>query len=110
MQPIHITQEARTEVQKQLLEYEKETGLLGYIELSIRHRGCSGLSYEMQFIVKPQEKDYTIEDERLCLKSDSLMWLLGTVIDYEDEGVSAGFIFESPHQKGKCHCGQAFYI
>ena len=110
MQPIHITDEARKELQNQLAQYLNETGLKGYVLLSISHKGCSGLAYEMQFVVKPQEKDYILEDERICLKAESLMWLLGTVVDYEDEGVSAGFVFKNPHQKAKCHCGEAFYL
>ncbi len=110
MSPVHLTEKAIEIIKKKNREYELETGLESYIQLSIKHRGCSGLAYNMEFIIEPGEKDYKIKDIPLVLKADSLMWIMGTFIDYEDSGISSGFVFKNPYQKRSCHCGEAFYI
>lgn len=110
MSPIHLTKKAILEIENLLKAYKDESGLEALVELSIRHRGCSGLAYNMEFVLHPAEKDYKIQDLPLVLKADSLMWIMGTFVDFEDNGVNAGFVFTNPHQKRSCHCGEAFYL
>jgi len=107
---INCTEAAKKQVLSRLARYKRETGLDAYIRISIKHKGCSGLAYHMEYCSSYQEKDYLIEEYGLVLKADSLMWIMGTHMDYRDDEISSGFIFTSPHQKRSCHCGEAFYI
>lgn len=107
--PIHCTEIAKEQIQKQLQNYKSETGLSAYVQISIKPQGCSGLSYEMDFAIKPEEKDYILEDLKIIIKANSLMLVMGTEIDYEFKDTSASFLFKNPAQKRSCHCGKAFY-
>ena len=108
--PIKISDAALVQIQNTLDGYKEETGLDAYISLSIVHRGCSGLAYQMEFSTEIHEKDRFLKEYSIILRAASLMWLIGTLIDYEDTGISSGFIFKNPNQKRSCHCGEAFYI
>jgi iron-sulfur cluster assembly protein len=107
---INCTEAAREKVSFRLSAYLEETGLKAYIQLSIKNKGCSGLAYHMEFCTSYEKKDYFIEELGLVVKADSLMWVMGTYMDYVDNEVSSGFVFTNPHQKRSCHCGEAFYI
>jgi len=108
--PIEISPEALHQIKHRLAEYKTESGLDAYIALSIVHRGCSGLAYQMEYSTEVDPKDHVVGECSIVLKAASLMWLLGTFIDYEDTGINAGFLFKNPNQKRSCHCGEAFYI
>lgn len=108
--PIHCTESAISQIQARISDYAARTGIDAMIQISIRHRGCSGLSYAMEFVTETSDKDYNILELKLSIKADSLMWTMGTCIDYRATDVSEGFVFINPHQKRECHCGEAFYI
>lgn len=108
--PIHITEQAVKQINAEISQYKVNTGLDALISLSIKHRGCASLAYHMEFTSEPAAKDYVIDKWRILLKAESLMWMMGTVIDYQNDGTTSGFMFINPHQKRTCHCGEAFYI
>lgn len=107
--PITITQNALGRVESILQDYFDETGLQGYLQISIVQKGCSGLSYNMEIVVAPDKKDLIIRDN-IAIKANSLMFLLGSEMDYEIKDTSAGFVFKNPNEKRNCHCGAAFYV
>lgn len=99
---------------KQLLsrvqKYKEDSGLDAYICLYVSEQGCSGMAYEMEFVIKPDPKDHVLEECKLCIRADSIMWILGCNIDYEVTNLEEGFVFNNPQQKQSCHCGKAFYV
>ena len=106
---VTISPTAKTKIDFLIDEYRRESGLHGYISLFVSKRGCSGMAYDMKFILKPEDKDFTDDDCRLSVQADSILWLLGTHIDYQDSELESGFKFVNPQQKKSCHCGEAFY-
>jgi len=107
--PLLITQNAVEKIEQILAEYYAETGLNGYLQVSVVQKGCSGLSYNMEVVHEVDKKDLLVHN-RVVLKASSLMYLLGSQIDYEVQDTSSGFVFKNPNEKRNCHCGAAFYV
>lgn len=106
---VTCSEKAKQEIAKALIGYKNESGLDAYIALFVAQRGCSGMAYEMEFVCKPHAKDYVLDDCRLCVRADSIFWLLNTHIDHEDTDLGSSFKFSNPKNKKSCHCGEAFY-
>lgn len=83
-----------------------------YLRISVGKRGCSGLSYEMDFVDQPEKGDEHVQDRGLTLLVDqrATLFLIGTVMDYEIKDLESGFTFTNPNEKGRCGCGESFHI
>ncbi|MCL1513537.1 iron-sulfur cluster assembly accessory protein [Parasaccharibacter sp. TMW 2.1891] len=83
-----------------------------FLRISVGKRGCSGMSYEMNFVSEVQKGDERIEDHGLTLLVDSkaTLFLIGTVMDYEVKELESGFTFTNPNEKGRCGCGESFHV
>ncbi len=83
-----------------------------WVRLGIRGGGCSGLSYFMEFVETPQEKDkeIAIEGLRVCVDRKSYLYLNGTEVDFEETLVRNGFVFHNPQAKRSCSCGESFSL
>ena len=84
-------------------------------EMSLRLRvvggGCSGFSYDLYFDNK-NELDRELESNgvRMVVDQMSLMYLVGTEVDYVDGLAGAGFKFQNPNVKSTCGCGSSFSV
>ena len=87
-------------------------GVKGGLRLGVLGGGCSGLSYQFKFDVKPRPTDQILnfDDVKVFIDPKSLVYLDGTVLDYKKEGLSEGFKFENPNVKGQCGCGESFTV
>lgn len=84
-----------------------------YVRLRLRTRGCSGLSYVMEYVDNAGEGDECItleNDTFLCIQKQALLFLTGTEMDYDTQPTKSGFIFRNPHEKGRCGCGTSFHV
>lgn len=83
-----------------------------WMRLGIRGGGCSGLSYFMDFVQAPGEKDLEFEFDGLqvCVDRKSYLYLVGTEIDFEKTLVRNGFVFNNPAAKRSCSCGESFAL
>ncbi len=112
MQPINLTENAAKQIQK--LMANAPEGTMG-VRLNVKPRGCSGNSYQMEYI-KPGENlgeddKFTQDGAALYLPKVHSWMLFGIVIDYaEDEMGNAKFRFKNPNEKGRCGCGESFYV
>jgi iron-sulfur cluster insertion protein len=81
------------------------------LRLQVKGGGCSGFSYELYFDTK-NEMDRELESHgvRLVVDQMSLMYLVGTEIDYVEGLVEAGFKFHNPNVKSTCGCGSSFQV
>lgn len=81
------------------------------LRLKVQGGGCSGFSYDLYFD-QPQEGDRPLEIKGVKLICDemSLMYLLGTEIDYVEGLHGAGFKFNNPNVKSTCGCGSSFSV
>ncbi|HQT87745.1 MAG TPA: iron-sulfur cluster assembly accessory protein [Acidiphilium sp.] len=82
------------------------------LRVSVGTKGCSGMSYVMDWVQAPAPSDEVIRDHGLTVLIDrkATLFLIGTVMDYKVEKFSAGFTFENPNEKGRCGCGESFHI
>lgn len=84
-----------------------------WLRVAIRGGGCSGLSYFFDWVEAPIEKDKTFEfgDEvKVCVDPKSYLFLNGSVLDFQDNLVKTGFVFENPNATSSCSCGTSFTI
>ena len=91
--------------------YEKgEQGRL--LRISVKTKGCSGLSYDLSWVDGPGPGDESVADKGVTVLVDrkATLFLIGTVMDYEVKQMSAGFTFTNPNEKGRCGCGESFHI
>jgi len=81
------------------------------LRLKVMGGGCSGFSYDL-FFDQPQEIDQTIESQGIRLLCDqmSMMYLMGTEIDYVESVQGSGFKFTNPNVKSTCGCGSSFSV
>ncbi len=74
--------------------------------------GCSGLSYEMEFVKDKQERDFEFNFDGLTVlvESRSMPYITGMTLDYSDQMVNGGFQFSNPKAKRSCGCGTSFSV
>lgn len=82
------------------------------LRLGVRGGGCSGASYVIEFADKIRERDRVFEFDGLKVIVDpkSLVYLRGSILDYEVKLMSHGFKFRNPNEKKSCGCGESFGI
>ena len=82
------------------------------IRLAVSTKGCTGLSYVLEYVDEPQQGDDVVEHNGVTVFIDpkSLMYLIGTQVDWQREGLNEGFKFVNPNEKGTCGCGESFHI
>jgi iron-sulfur cluster assembly protein len=73
--------------------------------------GCSGLQYKVDFDVpKATDKIFEKDGAKLLVDMKSLLYLTGTELDYKDELMQSGFVFQNPNVKKACGCGASFAV
>ena len=73
--------------------------------------GCSGLQYKVDFDVpKVTDKIFERDGAKLLVDMKSLLYLTGTELDYKDELMQSGFVFQNPNVKKACGCGASFTV
>ncbi len=82
------------------------------LRLGVRGGGCSGVSYAIEFADKVRTKDHVFEFDGLKVIVDpkSLVYLRGSILDYEFKLMEHGFKFRNPNMKRGCGCGESFSI
>jgi len=82
------------------------------LRIGVKTKGCSGLAYDLTWVEGAQKGDETITDKGVTVLVDSKasLFLIGTVMDYEQKAMSAGFTFTNPNEKGRCGCGESFHV
>ena len=104
-----ITPVAATKVN----EIRDAEGIEGNMALRLRvvGGGCAGFSYDLYFD-EPADVDRQFETQGVkCVVDEmSLMYLVGTEIDYVEGLQGAGFKFNNPNVKTTCGCGSSFSV
>ena len=82
------------------------------IRIGVRSKGCSGMSYTLEFADKQEPMDEVVETSgiKLLIDPKASLFLIGTEMDYEEEKLKQGFVFKNPNEKGRCGCGESFHV
>lgn len=102
--------EAAVERIKHLLML-RDTPALG-IRVGIKQGSCAGLEYKFEYADEHNKTDEVIEERgvKVFIESTAVLYLIGTKLDYVDEQVRSGFVFENPNAKNHCGCGKSFNV
>ena len=86
-------------------------GVVG-VKLSTPRRGCSGLAYSVDYVTAEEPFDEKIETPGGVFYIDgaSVLYLVGSTMDWREDDFAAGFVFENPNAKGACGCGESFTV
>ena len=82
------------------------------VKLSTPRRGCSGLAYSVDYVTSEIAFDEKIETPGGTFYVDgaSVLYLIGSTMDWQEDDFAAGFVFENPNAKGQCGCGESFTV
>ena len=106
---LSVTEAAMTRIHELLDKRGKPS--LG-IKIGVRTRGCSGLSYTVEYADEISKFDELVEKDgiKILIDPKAVMFLLGTEMDFVEEKFKSGFTFRNPNEKGRCGCGESFHV
>ncbi len=86
-------------------------GAIG-VKLSTPRRGCSGLAYSVDYVTEAKAFDEKIDTPggTLFVDGGSILYLIGSSMDWVEDDFTAGFVFQNPNAKGACGCGESFTV
>jgi iron-sulfur cluster assembly protein len=108
-QAMSVTDAAAARIQALLAKRGKPS--VG-VRVGVRARGCSGLSYTLEYADEKGRFDEVVEDKGVTILIDpkAVMFILGTEMDWVEDKLQSGFAFRNPNEKGRCGCGESFHV
>jgi iron-sulfur cluster assembly accessory protein len=106
---ITITEAAATRVKTLMAKADKPVKGL---RVGVKSRGCSGLSYFVEYAEEKKKFEDVVEDKGVTIFVDptAVMFLIGTEMDYKEDKLQSGFVFINPNEKARCGCGESFSV
>jgi iron-sulfur cluster assembly protein len=82
------------------------------VKLSTPRRGCSGLAYSVDYLsaADPMDERIPTAGGDLYVDAGSVLYLIGSTMDWVEDDFTAGFVFQNPNAKGACGCGESFTV
>ena len=86
-------------------------GAIG-VKLSTPRRGCSGLAYSVDYVTEavPFDEKLDTPGGTFFIDAASVLYLIGSTMDWVEDDFAAGFVFANPNAKGACGCGESFTV
>lgn len=109
--PAALTLTPAAEARIAALMADAPEGTIG-VKLSTPRRGCSGLAYSVDYVSEAAAFDERIETPGGLFFVDgaSVLYLIGSTMDWQEDDFTAGFVFNNPNAKGACGCGESFTV
>lgn len=106
---IKVTDNAKKEALR-LMEAENKPDL--FIRVGVSGGGCSGLMYSLDFDneLKDGDKAFTDNDIQVVVDKKSMLYLVGTQLDFSGGLNGKGFVFVNPNASRTCGCGESFSL
>jgi iron-sulfur cluster assembly protein len=107
---VNVTEKAASQIMS--LRQKENVNADNHIRVSIEGGGCSGLMYNLEFSTEPRANDMVFEDKgvKIMVDKKSLLYLVGTVLDFSDGLNGKGFQFQNPNASRTCGCGESFSV
>ncbi|RUT33206.1 iron-sulfur cluster assembly accessory protein [Arsenicitalea aurantiaca] len=82
------------------------------VRVGVRNAGCAGMAYTLDYVAEPVAGDDHVEQDgvHVYVEPKATMFLLGTIMDFEQSKMSSGFTFKNPNQTGACGCGESVQL
>jgi iron-sulfur cluster assembly protein len=108
--PITLT-EAAVARAKLLMEKSSDQKVLG-LRVGVKTTGCSGLSYFVEYATEQKKFEDKVEENGVTLFIDTtaIMFIIGSEMDYKEDKMSSGFVFNNPNEISRCGCGESFSV
>ena len=108
--PITLTDAAAARV-RTLIEKSGDEKVLG-LRVGVKSRGCSGMSYFVEYATDQKKFEDKVEEKGVTLFIDptAVMFILGSEMDYQEDRMFSGFVFNNPNETGRCGCGESFSV
>ena len=105
---ITLTEAAADRARRLIQNSDKQ--VLG-LRVGVKTRGCSGLSYFVEYAEDQKRFEDAIEDKgvKIFIDPTAVMFLIGSEMDYVEDKFQTGFVFTNPNEKGRCGCGESFH-
>jgi iron-sulfur cluster assembly protein len=106
-----LTETAAKEIQSIIKEQELDAEKV-CLRVGVKGGGCSGFSYLLDLTESRKDTDETFEQHgiRIICDPKSLLYLSGVTIDFKDEVMGRGFVFNNPNATSSCGCGSSFSV
>ena len=106
-----LTESAVSRVRRIMELRDEEPPAIG-VRIGVRNAGCSGMTYSMDYATEVSEMDEVIDAGNVKVMVDpaAIMFLIGTELDYKEEKLSSGFVFNNPNVTSTCGCGESFTV
>ncbi len=106
---IHVTEKAAVKI-RELLTKDGVPAETGGLRVGVQGGGCSGLTYAMRLDTQQRERDKVFEENgaRIFVDPKSYLYLNNTTLDYHEDLMRQGFVFQNPQATRSCGCGSSF--
>ena len=110
-QLMKLTTAAADQIRALMAEAPKDEKCIG-IRLGVVAAGCSGLSYNMEYVTAENPADVVVEDKGVKVYIDprAQLYIAGMEMDYAQGQFESGFVFNNPNAVGQCGCGKSFRV
>jgi iron-sulfur cluster assembly protein len=91
---------------------ERSDGAHLGLRVGVKNGGCAGQEYTLEYAAERQPLDEVVEDKgvTILVEPKAVLFLVGSVIDYEATKLSAKFVFRNPNETDACGCGESVTI
>jgi len=109
---VTLTDEAAARVREILDDKGFNSDKGGYLRVGVTNGGCAGMEYLMEYVDEIEKFDEVVEDNgvKIVVDAKAVLFLLGSVVDYETEVLHSKFVFRNPNQTDACGCGESVTI
>ena len=107
--PVKLSESAAREVRSIVSQQELDAEKI-CLRVGVKGGGCSGFSYLLDLTETQKETDevFVIHGIKVIIDPKSLLYLSGVTIDFKDEIMGRGFVFNNPNATSTCGCGSSF--
>jgi len=109
--PVSLSELAAKEIKKIIAEQELDAEKVR-LRVGVKGGGCSGFSYLLDLTETQKETDEVFEQHGIKIICDprSMLYLGGVNVDFKDEIMGRGFVFNNPNATSTCGCGSSFAV